>query len=293
MSIQTSKYMLASERDELWGLTVTTIGYEEIEPGDSYPTRGHADGYYFDVNKGRVLNEYQMLYIIEGEGVFHSHTVKEATLREGDMFLLFPGEWHSYHPLSNRGWKKYWIGFKGRNMDDRVRAGFLSPQKPIYHLGYSAEMEYLYKKAYETAIQEAAYSQQVLAGLVNHIVGKMYSLERNLELRNRNQAHFDMISHALLRIRESLESPLTIQQVADEMGVSYSNFRKLFKEYTGLSPATYQQDLRLQRAKELLSTTDMSIKEIAYKLNFESPDYFSAKFKIKTGRKPSEMRLTH
>jgi AraC-like DNA-binding protein len=74
------------------------------------------------------------------------------------------------------------------------------------------------------------------------------------------------------------------------MGVSYSNFRKLFKEYTGLSPATYQQDLRLQRAKELLSTTDLSIKEIAYKLNFESPDYFSAKFKAKTGRRPSELR---
>lgn len=290
MSMQTSKYMLASERDELWGLTVTTIGYEEIGPGDPYPTRGHADGYYFELSKGRILNEYQMLYIIEGEGVFHSRTVKEARLREGDMFLLFPGEWHSYHPLSGRGWKKYWIGFKGQNMDDRVRAGFLSPQKPIYHLGYSAQMEQLYKSAYETAIKEAAYTQQLLAGIVNHIIGMMYSLERNIELSNRSQNHVDMISRALLRIRESLESSLTIQQVADEMGVSYSNFRKLFKEYTGLSPATYQQDLRLQRAKELLSTTDMSIKEIAYKLNFDSPDYFSAKFKIKTGRKPSDMR---
>lgn len=288
--MQTSKYMLASERDELWGLTVTTIGYEEIGPGDPYPTRGHADGYYFELSKGRILNEYQMLYIIEGEGVFHSRTVKEARLREGDMFLLFPGEWHSYHPLSGRGWKKYWIGFKGQNMDDRVRAGFLSPQKPIYHLGYSAQMEQLYKSAYETAIKEAAYTQQLLAGIVNHIIGMMYSLERNIELSNRSQNHVDMISRALLRIRESLESSLTIQQVADEMGVSYSNFRKLFKEYTGLSPATYQQDLRLQRAKELLSTTDMSIKEIAYKLNFDSPDYFSAKFKIKTGRKPSDMR---
>ena len=99
-----------------------------------------------------------------------------------------------------------------------------------------------------------------------------------------------MINRAQLRIRESLESSLTIQQVAEEMGVSYSNFRKLFKEHTGLSPAVYQQDLRLQRAKELLTTTDMSIKEIAYRLNFESPDYFSSKFRVKTGRKPSDLR---
>ena len=117
----------------------------------------------------------------------------------------------------------------------------------------------------------------------------MYSLERNIEL-NKNHAHIDMVRRARLRIYDALESSLTIQQIAEELGVSYSNFRKLFKEYTGLSPATYQQDLKLQRAKELLSTTNLSIKEIAYRLNFDSPDYFSAKFKIKTGRKPSEMR---
>lgn len=290
MAIQTSKYMLASERDELWGLTVTTIGREEIGPTDSYPTRGHADGYYFDLEKGRILPEYQLLYIIEGEGLFHSQTVPSARLKEGDFFLLFPGEWHSYHPTGPRGWKKYWIGFKGRNIDDRVRANFLSPTKPIYHVGYNSKIEELYKEAYEAATREEAYSQQVMAGIVNHLIGLMYSMERNIELKSRNQSHVEMISKARLRIRESLESSLTIQQVAEEMGVSYSNFRKLFKEHTGLSPATYQQDLRLQRAKELLSTTDMSIKEIAYQLNFESPDYFSAKFKSKTGRKPSELR---
>lgn len=290
MAKQISKYMLASERDLLWGLTVTTIGYEEIGPHDSYPTRGHADGYYFELDKGRTLPEYQLLYIIDGEGVFHSRTVPEAHLKAGDFFLLFPGEWHSYHPTGPRGWTKYWIGFKGDNMDQRVRAGFLSPTKPIYHVGYSSVVEQLYKRAYEVAIAEEAYAQQILAGLVNHLIGLMYSLERNIELKNKNQSHVDMISKARLRIRESLESSLTIQQVAEDLGVSYSNFRKLFKEHTGLSPATYQQDLRLQRAKELLSTTDMSIKEIAYRLNFDSPDYFSAKFKIKTGRKPSDLR---
>ena len=291
MAMQISKYLLANDRDALWGLTVSTVGYEEISPGDAYPTRGHADGYYFEFERGRELPEYQLLYLTEGEGTFRSTTFRETTIREGDLFLLFPDEWHTYRPNPRTGWKSYWIGFKGRNMDDRVRAGFLTPQKPIYHVGFSDEIVSLYREAYETAQIEAAYVQQLLAGMVNHLIGLMYSLERNIQL-GRNKTHVDMISRARLRIRESLESDLTIQQVADEMGVSYSNFRKLFKEHTGISPAIYQQDLRLQRAKELLSTTDMSIKEIAYRLNFESPDYFSAKFKIKTGRRPSELRTT-
>ena len=287
--MQISKYLVPNDQDKKWGLTVSTVGYEEIAPGEAYPTRGHADGYYFNTDVGRELNEYQLLYITEGRGVFRSTHFKEAPLKEGDMFLLFPDERHSYHPLPNIGWKSHWIGFKGKNIDDRVLAGFLSVEKPIYHVGFSSEIVQLYKTAYETAVNEEPFSQQMMAGIVNHMVGIMYALERNMEL-NKNNSHKDMINRARLRIREALESNLTIQEIADELSMSYSNFRKLFKEYTGLSPAVYQQDLKLQRAKELLSTTDLSVKEIAYRLNFDSPDYFSAKFKIKTGRKPSEMR---
>lgn len=288
-TMQTSKYMVVNERDAQWGLTVSTVGYEEIAAGESYPTHGHADGYYFSLEQGRVLNEYQLLYITEGEGLFKSTHIKETSLKEGDLFLLFPGEWHSYHPLNHVGWKSYWIGFKGINMDMRVSNEFLTPEKAIYHVGFSEDIVRLYRTAYDAAIKEAAYSQQLLAGIVNHLIGMMYSLERNIIL-NKDQSHVDMVNRAQLRIREELESSLTIQQIAQDLGVSYSNFRKLFKEYTGISPALYQQDLKLQRAKELLSTTNLSIKEIAYQLNFESPDYFSAKFKIKTGRKPSELR---
>lgn len=287
--MQISKYLVVNPRDVQWGLTVSTVGYEEIGVADSYPTRGHADGYYFDIDKGRVLNEYQLLYITEGEGVFNSAHAKDIPLKAGDLFLLFPGEWHTYHPTGKNGWKSYWIGFKGKNVDDRVKAGFLSVDKPIYHVGFSADIIRLYEEAYKRAKEEAPYSQQILAGIVNHLVGLMYALERSMEL-SKDHTRVDMINLARLRIRESLEADLTIQQIAEDLGVSYSNFRKLFKEFTGISPALYQQDLRLQRAKELLATTTLSIKEIAYRLRFESPDYFSSKFKIKTGKKPSEFR---
>ena len=287
--MQTSKYLLATERDAEWGLTISTVGREEIAPGEAYPTKGHADGYYFDLQKGRILDEYQLLYQPEGEGVFSSAHLPETKIKAGDIFLLFPGEWHSYHPSGTKGWKSYWIGFKGKNIDDRVKAGFLSPEKPIYHVGYSNEIIALYEEAYKTAQEEAAFAQQTMAGIVNHLIGKMYSLERNIVL-SKDAKHVDMINKARLRIRETLEDTLTIQEIAQELGISYSSFRKLFKEHSGFAPDLYQQNLKLQRAKELLSTTDESIKEIAYRLNFESPDYFSAKFKNQTGMKPSDFR---
>lgn len=287
--MQDSKYLVANDRDAQWGLVVNTVGYDEVGPDEDYPTKGHGDGYFFDVERGRVLDEYQMLYLIEGEGIFSSEHVRNVHIKAGDIFLLFPGEWHTYHPLPGVFWKNYWIGYKGRNMDDRMRYNFLSLEKPVYHVGFSGDIVYLYNSAIKAAKEDAAYSQQILAGIVNNLLGHMYALERNMEL-NRRGGYVDMINKARLRIREGVESKITVQEIAAELGSSYSNFRKLFKEYTGMSPALYQQDLRLQRAKELLSTTDMSIKEIAYRLNFDSPDYFSSKFKVKIGCKPSEYR---
>lgn len=287
--MQESKYLVANERDALWGLTVSTVGYDKLQPGEPYPTRGHAGGYYFDIQKGRTLDEYQMLYLVDGEGVFSSAHVKERKIKSGDIFLLFPNEWHTYHPLGSSKWESFWIGYKGKNMDDRVKYGFLSPEKPIYHVGYSPEIISLYETAMQVAKKEEAYSQQSLAGIVNNLIGTMYSLERNIEL-SRDMGKVDLINKARLMIREKLESRITIQEIAEQMGMGYSNFRKLFKEFTGISPALYQQELRLQRARELLSSTQTSIKEIAYRLNFESPDYFSSKFKAKVGCKPSEYR---
>lgn len=287
--MQKSKYLVATERDSRWGLVISTTGYEEIAPGAPYPTHGHANSYFFDVGKGRVLDEYQLLYVIEGEGIFRSAHLPTTKVNVGDLFMLFPDEWHTYQPNATTGWKCYWIGFRGKNMEERMAAGFLNREKPIYHIGFSSEMVRLYKEAYDTAIKEHAHSQQLLAGIVNHMIGLMYSLEHEI-VCGKNRKHANMVNKARLRICEELESNLTIQQIAEELGVSYSNFRKLFKEFTGISPGTYQQEMRLQRAKELLSTTDMSIKEIAYRLNFDSPDYFSAKFKIKTGYKPSDLR---
>ena len=88
--MQTSKYLLATERDAEWGLTISTVGREEIAPGEEYPTKGHADGYYFDIQKGRTLDEYQLLYQPEGEGVFRSAHLPETKIKAGDIFLLFP-----------------------------------------------------------------------------------------------------------------------------------------------------------------------------------------------------------
>lgn len=283
------KYIIENEHDLLWGLSINTVGYEMIDKGEKYPTNEHLDSYYFSPEKGRVLQEYQLIYISEGEGILQTQSIEKTPIKAGTMFLLFPNEWHTYHPDPATGWKQYWIGFKGINIDLRVTNGFLCKNEPIFHVGINEEIVHLYRQAIEVAEHENAYFQQMLAGITNHLLGLMYSLNRNNQF-NKNKHLVIQIDRARIFMHEKIESSLSIQDIAEEIGMSYSSFRKLFKEYTGLSPASYFQDIKLQRAKELLCHTQISVKEIAYSLNFDSPDYFSTQFKKKTGKRPRDFR---
>ena len=77
---------------------------------------------------------------------------------------------------------------------------------------------------------------------------------------------------------------------AENHHIGYSYFRKMFKQYTGIAPVQYHLDLKIQRAREMLLSTDRSIKEIAFDLDFHSIHYFSRLFKKKTGISPSDIR---
>lgn len=77
------KYLFANEQDNRWGVVVTTAGYQIIEPQTSYPPSNHPVRYLFSVDKGRRLNEYQLIYVSRGDGSFVSASQKETAFEGG------------------------------------------------------------------------------------------------------------------------------------------------------------------------------------------------------------------
>lgn len=283
------KYIAQNQRDEQWGLSVCSVGYQSICIGQDYPPEKHNPEYQFNPDNGRVLSEYQLLYIIEGEGKLQTKHGGLYDIKAGDMFLLFPGEWHSYRPNPSSGWKEYWIGFSGTNIDHRVKAGFFSVENPLYHIGYNESIIELYLSAIQTAKRQEPYFQQHLAGIVNHILGLMFMTSAN-KLINSDTKLSEIIKKAKLFLINSVETEITMPEVAEYLNISYTTFRHAFKKFTGQSPSQYFINLKLHRAKEMLRGTSASIKEISYTLHFESPEYFATLFKKKTGMTPSEFR---
>jgi AraC family transcriptional activator of pobA len=84
----------------------------------------------------------------------------------------------------------------------------------------------------------------------------------------------------------------TVQYVADTLNISTGYLSSLLKVLTGQSTQQHIHDKLIEKAKEKLSTTDLSVSEIAYELGFEHPQSFSKLFKTKTALSPSEFRLS-
>ncbi|WP_212002980.1 AraC family transcriptional regulator [Chitinophaga sp. HK235] len=82
----------------------------------------------------------------------------------------------------------------------------------------------------------------------------------------------------------------TVQHIADTLNVSPNYLSGLLKVLTGKSTQQHIHDTLIEKAKEKLSTTDLSVSEIAYELGFEHPQSFSKLFKAKTSLSPLEFR---
>ena len=91
-------------------------------------------------------------------------------------------------------------------------------------------------------------------------------------------------------MRENVNKPLSLESIATDLNLSYTWFRRVFKEYTGISPAQYQLQMKLNRAKELLTNSNLNISEIAYDLGFESVSHFCTFFKSREKFTASEYR---
>ncbi len=101
-------------------------------------------------------------------------------------------------------------------------------------------------------------------------------------------SNYKAVEKAMRFIRENLTATLSLQTVADLAGFSPIHFHNCFKASTGKTVHEYVEEQRINKAANLLVTTDRTLTEIAYECGFSSQSYFSFAFKRRTGQTPRE-----
>lgn len=112
---------------------------------------------------------------------------------------------------------------------------------------------------------------------------------RNIQSK-RSEKSGSVIEEAMRYIRENYNRDISLDEVSREVNISPYYFSKLFKDSTEQNYIEYLTNLRMDKAKELLLTTDSSMKEICSMVGYADPNYFSRTFKKNIGVTPTEYK---
>jgi len=282
------EYLNSGTVDKKWGVSLTVAGKYTSPPGESYPGREHPTGYYFNWNSWRVLNEFQLNLITEGSGVLELD-YDRFELKPGTVMLIRPGQRHRYKPNSKTGWTENYIGFRGDLATHFVDQVFEKKSNPCVHCSHPFELMDSFQRIFGMIQQQSPSFQKIGAGLVIQLLGNIES--QILQEQFRGKEVESLVNNAKQYIWDHVDEGVDFKGFAALHHVSYSYFRKIFKIYTGLAPHQYFLDSKILRAKELILTSDLPIKEISYRLGFSSIHYFSRIFKNKMGQSPREVRF--
>ena len=117
---------------------------------------------------------------------------------------------------------------------------------------------------------------------------RLLSLLASASDRRRISARgFSTIEAGIRYLQTDEKQALSLDEVAAMCYVTPAYFRRLFREYAGVSPSEYRTRRRVARAKELLRTSTLSVAAVSERLGFESVSYFCRVFKQRTGVSPA------
>jgi AraC-like DNA-binding protein len=284
------KYFALSREDHEWGVFIKDCGSIYFSAKAKKQSTGHPATYQFSWEKGRVLDEYQLIYIVKGKGIFESSPGRQISLKSGQLILIFPGAWHRYKSVQPQDWHTYWVGFSGRLTNDIIRHLIFTKANPVIDIGYHETLINCYRHIMEISQHEFPGYQQVLAGEIMKLVGWIHAIGKMSSFEDEGTSTIIQDARAMLRQPDQFPK---VESVAVKLNMSYSKFRKLFRDYTGMSPGQFRMQHQIFKAKEMLTAQQLSIQEISYALGFESTQYFSRIFKRKTGSTPGGFRTLH
>ena len=95
---------------------------------------------------------------------------------------------------------------------------------------------------------------------------------------------------AIDAMRRDLDRPLGVSDLARRVNLSRSRFTHLFRAHVGCSPARYLREARLDRARQLLEQTSLSIKQVMAQVGVNDPSHFARDFFRRYGASPREFR---
>lgn len=252
-------------------LSIVDIGFGSVLAG--LPTKPH-----------HHEDEWEFHYFVHGHGRFVTKAGGHEAGR-GRIFFASPREEHDTVLVDGEKVSLYYLRMSfakdGLPLARRLAQRIGDKGLPIGEGARHAFAEIQWKFASSDPDLKAAARHQCLA-LCYEVLGKNPNTTAPTE-----NPHVQRTRDLML---EAVHRPLSLDELAGNVGVHPSYLVRLFRKATGLPPLAYFSKLKIETAQYLLRNTSQSVKAISEELHFCSPYYFSAAFRRHTGLSPSDFR---
>jgi AraC-like DNA-binding protein len=266
---------------------VTSWGRGDYQPGDPYPIVKHPDDYHFEWSKGRVLSDFSIIFLRAGAGDYEDKTLGRLRWKAGEVLLLPSDTWHRYRPDRTTGWSESWLCLNGEYIH-RLRAkGFLPRTALLRTLSdpdafVAAELR-LQETAEGNSMLVTSRALELLAlALEGHETG-----HRGLQPPSTGHP---LVDRALEFIWLNSHRPLTVTLLGNELGATRRTLERTFAKIHTRSLASEIMWCRLQRARLLLTESEMQVKEVGHATGFAGSKRLIRAFQREFHQTPTEFR---
>lgn len=239
----------------------------------------------------KMRPQYHMHFILDGKGILEINNTSYK-LTQGQIFLIPPNTISRYYADNDFPWTYAFISFQGNKAEQYLRqAGFSQTR-------YARDCV-LPPEQYADIIRDMLGTHQLTITNELRRVSQLFALFSLLTETNRSsdqeQPYYDYLpetyfEYALQYVQLNYDKNMRIQDIADYIGITRSYLFHLFNKKLKLSPQKYLLNYRINKAKELLSSTDILVKDIAHDVGYEDSLAFSKVFHNATGVSPSAYR---
>lgn len=228
-------------------------------------------------------DSFLVMYVARGSGYWSSGG-QEIPVPEGSLLFLDCYRPHCYGTRS--GWEIYWLHFDG--VLARPYFETFTADGAFLMQSDAAVCVRSVRKIFESFDRRCPVSEPMISKRINDLLtGAILALQQEKKQLKRLGA----IDESVQFIAEHVEQPLTLEQLAASVSLSPFYFARLFKQETGFPPHEYIVRARVDKAKYLLISTSLPLKEIACRCGFGNECSFSTLFKKMSGCTPRGYRM--
>ncbi|MCY1719983.1 AraC family transcriptional regulator [Prolixibacteraceae bacterium Z1-6] len=230
------------------------------------------------------IEEHILMYCVDGSGFIQiSDTVFQ--LLPNSFFIIPADSAHKYWSSENLPWSIYWLHFGGersyyfKSFFDRIINIEQSNRSRIDdRLQLFNEILTALESGF--SIENINYANMCL----NSLLASFFYIETFRLVKGFHSPN--KVDQSIIYMQKNINKSLTIKDLANNVQLSESHFSKIFRNKTGSSPLDYFINLKMQEAIRLLINQSLKIKEVAFKLGYSDPYYFTRIFSKHIGSSP-------